>query len=88
MNAVNMQVKWLDKGIIKPSKSDFACPVVLAAKKDESRRICIDYRRFNKKIIKERFPLPIIEDQIDKLKEAKIFTSLDLKNGFLHSPRP
>lgn len=85
MNAVNTQVKeWLDKEIIKPSKSDFACPVVLANKKDGSRRMCIDYRRLNKKVIKERFPLPIIEDQIDKLKEAKMFTSLDLKNGFLH----
>lgn len=85
MNAVNTQVKeWLDKGIIKPSKSDFACPIVLADKKDGSRRMCMDYRRLNKKVIKERFPLPIIEDQIDKLKEAKMFTSLDLKNGFLH----
>lgn len=84
MDAVNTQIKWLDKGIIKPSKSDFAAPVVLADKKDGSRRLCIDYRRLNKKVIKERFPLPIIEDQIDKLKEAKTFTSLDLKNGFLH----
>ncbi|CAK1589139.1 unnamed protein product [Parnassius mnemosyne] len=83
MNAVNMRVKeWLDKGIIKPSKSDFACPVVLAAKKDGSRKMCIDYRRLNKKVIKGRFPLPIIEDQIDKLKEAKMFTSLDLNNSF------
>lgn len=75
---------WLRKGIIKPSKSDFACPTVLAHKKDGTYRVCIDFRRINKKIIKERFPLPLIEDQIDRLKEAKIFTSLDLKNGFLH----
>lgn len=85
MTAVNDQIKeWLDKDIIKPSKSDFASPIVLANKRDGSRRLCIDYRRLNKKLIKERFPLPIIEDQIDKLKEAKVFTSLDLKNGFLH----
>lgn len=85
MSAVNDQIEeWLKKDIIKPSKSDFASPIVLADKKDGSRRMCIDFRRLNKKVIKERFPLPIIEDQIDKLKEAKFFTSLDLKNGFLH----
>lgn len=84
-DVLNKQIEdWLKTGIIKPSKSDFACPTVLAHKKDGNYRVCIDYRRINKKIIKERFPLPLIEDQIDKLKEAQIFTSLDLKNGFLH----
>lgn len=82
---VNKQIdEWLDKGIIQPSKSDFASPIVLAKKKDGSFRLCIDFRRLNKKIIKERYPLPLIEDQIDRLKNAKMFTSLDLKNGFLH----
>ncbi|KAL0880685.1 hypothetical protein ABMA27_001903 [Loxostege sticticalis] len=82
---VNTQIKeWLEKKIIKPSKSEFASPIVLAGKKDGSHRVCIDYRGLNKKIIRERFPLPLIEDQIDRLKEAKVFTSLDLKNGFMH----
>jgi len=46
--------------------------------------LCVDYRQVNKKIIKDRYPLPLIEDQLDLLQGAKIFTTLDLKNGFFH----
>lgn len=81
---VNKQIEeWTEQKIIKPSNSDFASPVVLAKKKNGQYRLCIDYRRLNKKVIKERFPLPLIEDQLDRLKDAKLFTSLDLRNGFL-----
>lgn len=84
-NIVDQQIEeWTHQKIIQPSTSDFASPIVLAKKKNGQYRLCIDYRRVNKKIIKERYPLPLIEDQIDQLKEAKLFTSLDLKNGFLH----
>lgn len=48
--------------------------------------MCIDYRRLNKKIIKDRYPLPLIEDQLDRLQGAKLFPTLDLKNGFFHVP--
>lgn len=78
--------EWLDDGIIRRSQSDYSSPVVLVTKKDGSKRICIDYRQLNKKIIKDRYPLPVIEDQIDQLQAAKIFTALDLKNGFFHVP--
>lgn len=85
LNIVNKQIEeWLDQDVIKASKSEFASPIVLAKKKNGSYRLCVDYRRLNKKIIRERFPLPLIEDLLDKLKEAQLFTSLDLKNGFLH----
>ncbi|CAK1581582.1 unnamed protein product [Parnassius mnemosyne] len=85
MKVVDEQIKeWLDQKIIRPSKSDFASPVVLAKKKDGTYRLCIDYRKLNKRIVKDRFPLPLIEDQIDRLKGAKVFTTLDLKNGFMH----
>lgn len=85
LDVVNKQIiEWSDAGIIVPSKSDFSSPVVLAKKKNGLYRLCIDYRRLNKNIIKERFPLPLIEDQIDRLKHARYFTSLDLENGFLH----
>lgn len=85
LDVVNKQIdEWLTLGIIKPSKSNFASPIVLATKKNGTYRLCVDYRRLNKNIIKERFPLPLIEDQIDRLKHAEFFTSLDLKNGFLH----
>lgn len=63
--------KWLNDGIIQPSWSDFVSPVVLVKKKDGTTRMCIDYRKLNEKIIKTRYPLPIMENQIDWLQEAK-----------------
>lgn len=84
---LEQQVKdWLKEGIIQPSSSDFAVPVVPVPKKNGSLRICVDYRPINKNLIKDRFPLPIIEDQIDALQEARIFTTIDLKNGYFHIP--
>ena len=57
--------KWLDEGIIRPSVSEYASPVVLVKKKNGTTRVYVDYRKLNEKIIKTRYPLPIIEDQID-----------------------
>jgi len=57
---------------------------LLLKKKDGSLRVCIDYRKINKVIVKDRFPLPLIEDQIDQLVKARIFRTIDLKNGFFH----
>lgn len=74
--------QWLDEGIIRPSSSEYASSIVLVKKKDGSTRVCVDYRELNKKIERPRFPLPFIEDQLDQLQGAKIFTTLDLKNGF------
>ncbi|XP_072387370.1 uncharacterized protein [Diabrotica undecimpunctata] len=78
--------KWLNEGIIKPSCSDFASPIVLVKKKDGRTRICCDYRKVNKNIIRDRFPLPLVKDVLDCLKGAKIFSTIDLKNGFFHVP--
>lgn len=84
---VNNQIKeWLKDGIIKPSSSEYAVPVVPVKKKDGTTRVCVDYRPINRKIIKDRYPLPVIEDQIDALEGAKVFTTLDLANGFFHVP--
>lgn len=74
--------EWLETGIIRPSVSDYASPIV--KKRDGSMRICVDYRLLNKKIIKD--PLPLVEDQLDALQDAKIFSTLDLKSGFFHMP--
>ncbi|GFU50401.1 retrovirus-related Pol polyprotein from transposon 412 [Trichonephila clavipes] len=82
----NQIQKWLDNKVIRPSSSDYASPIVLLKKKNGSTRLCVDYRKLNRKIIKDQFPLPLIEDVIDKLHSAKIFTTLDLKNGFFHVP--
>jgi len=82
---VDKQLKeWLDDGIIRPSNSDYASTVVLIKKKNGDTKICIDFRKLNQKIIKDRYPLPLIEDQLDRLQGAKIFSTLDLKNGFFH----
>lgn len=84
---VEKQVEeWLKAGIVRPSNSDFASPIVLVRKKDNSYRMCIDYRKLNKKVIKDRFPLPLIDDILDKLHSATTFSTIDLKNGFFHVP--
>lgn len=82
---VNAQIdEWLAEGIIQPSISEYASPVVLVRKKDGAARLCVDYRHLNKKILKDRYPLPLIEDEIDLLQGALLFTTLDLRNGFFH----
>lgn len=82
---VNNQVQqWLEEGIIEPSVSEYASQVVVTKKKDGTPRVCIDYRRLNKKVVKDKFPLPLIEDVLDKLCDARVFSTLDLKNGFFH----
>ncbi|GFW30962.1 hypothetical protein TNCV_2940621 [Trichonephila clavipes] len=84
-NDVNKQIdEWLEQGIVRPSSSEYASPIVLVKKKDGTTRLCVDYRRLNRKLVKDRFPLPLIEDVLDRLQGAKVYTTLDLKNGFFH----
>ncbi|GFX56913.1 retrovirus-related Pol polyprotein from transposon 412 [Trichonephila clavipes] len=82
---VNKQIEeWLNEDIIRPSSSDYASPIVMVKKKDGSSRMCIDYRKLNQKLAKDKFPLPLIEDVLDTLQEAKVYSTLDLRNGFFH----
>lgn len=84
---VDKQIKeWLKNDIIQPSCSDYSANLVIVPKKDGSKRLCVDYRQINAKIIKDRFPMPLIEDQLDQLQTGTIFTTLDLSNGFHHVP--
>ncbi|XP_037976041.2 uncharacterized protein K02A2.6 [Plutella xylostella] len=84
---VRRQVEeWLAKEIIRPSYSEYASPLVLVTKKDGSIRVCVDYRKINQKMIKDEYPLPVIDDHIDKLSKSRVFSTLDLKNGFFHLP--
>ncbi|GFV87087.1 retrovirus-related Pol polyprotein from transposon 412 [Trichonephila clavipes] len=76
--------EWLEQRIIRPSSSKYGSPIVLVKKKDGTTRLCVDDRKLNRKLVKDRFPLPLIEDVLDKLQEAKVYTTLDLKNGFFH----
>ncbi|GFS47833.1 retrovirus-related Pol polyprotein from transposon 17.6 [Trichonephila clavipes] len=65
---VNKQIEeWLNEGIIRPSFAEYASPIVMVKKKDGSSRMCIDYRKLNQKLVKDKFPLPIIEDVLDTL---------------------
>lgn len=82
---VNAQIQeWMSEGIVRESHSDFCSPIVIVKKKDGASRLCVDYRMINQKIIKDRYPLPLIEDQLDLLQDAKVFSTLDLRNGFFH----
>ncbi|GFT46511.1 retrovirus-related Pol polyprotein from transposon 412 [Trichonephila clavipes] len=76
--------EWIKNGIVEPCSSPYASQVVVVKKKDGKSRVCIDYRRLNRKLIKDNYPLPLIDDILDCLQNAKIFTTLDLKNGFFH----
>ncbi|GFW21940.1 retrovirus-related Pol polyprotein from transposon 17.6 [Trichonephila clavipes] len=82
---VNKQIEeWLNEGIMRSSSAKYASPIVMVKKKDGSSRMCIDYRKLNQKLVKDKFPLPIIEDVLDTLQEAKVYSTLDLRNGFFH----
>lgn len=72
----------LEKGIIKPSDSPYASPIVLVKKKNGDTRMCVDYRALNKLTVRDNFPLPLIEDCLEYLNNKKVFTLLDLKSGF------
>lgn len=74
----------LARGIIRESDSPYASPIVLTKKKNKEIRLCVDYRFINKITLRENYPLPLIEDLLDRLRGKRYFTSLDLKDGFHH----
>ncbi|XP_019196080.1 PREDICTED: uncharacterized protein LOC109189913 [Ipomoea nil] len=72
----------LDKGYIHPSTSPWGAPVLFVKKKDGSMRLCIDYRELNQVTVKNKYPLPRIDDLFDQLKGAGVFSKIDLRSGY------
>ena len=72
----------LDKKFIRPSYSPWGAPVLFVKKKDGSMRMCIDYRELNKVTVKNKYPLPRIDDLFDQLQGAKVFSKIDLRSGY------
>ena len=83
LDALKKELQELtDKGYIQPSVSPFGAPVLFVPKKDGGLRLCVDYRALNKVTVHNRYPLPRIDELLDRLKGAKIFTKIDLRSGY------
>ncbi|GJV70185.1 putative reverse transcriptase domain-containing protein [Tanacetum coccineum] len=72
-----------DRGFIRPSTSPWGAPVLFVKKKDGSFRMCIDYRELNKLTIKNRYPLPMIDDLFDQLQGSSTYSKINLRSGYL-----
>lgn len=72
----------LDKGFIRPSSSPWGCPALFVKKKDDTLRMCVDYRPLNAVTIKNKYPLPRIDILFDQLSGARVFSKIDLRLGY------
>jgi transposase InsO family protein len=72
----------LDKGFIEPSKAPFASPILMAEKPGGGLRLCVDYRKLNALTRKDRYPIPLIDEVLERVSKAKFFTKLDIRQGF------
>lgn len=73
-----------DKGIIQPSTSAWASPIILVPKRDGSLRFCVDYQKLNALMKKDVYPLPRIDDILNTLGKSRYFTTLDLASRYCH----
>ena len=84
---VDKQVRdMLAQGVIEPSTSPWSSPIVMVRKTDGQFRLCIDYRKLNAVINCEAHPIPRMDDILDSLNGAKMFTTLDLRSGYHQVP--
>ncbi|GJZ48468.1 putative reverse transcriptase domain-containing protein, partial [Tanacetum coccineum] len=83
MQKLSNQLQELaDRGFIRPSASPWGASVLFVKKKDESFRMCIDYRELNKLTVKNRYPLPRIDDLFDQLQGSSVYSKIDLRSGY------
>ncbi|GJY79248.1 putative reverse transcriptase domain-containing protein [Tanacetum coccineum] len=83
MQELSNQLQELaDRGFIRPSTSPWGAPILFVKKKDESFRMCIDYRELNKLTVKNRYPLPRIDDLFDQLQGSSIYSKINLISGY------
>ena len=75
-------VDYLQREFIQPSQSPWALPILMVKKNDGSMRMCVDYRGLNAVTIKNKYPLPRIDELFDQLQGAKYFTKIDLRSGY------
>lgn len=78
--------EMLEAGVIRDSVSEYASPIILVRKKDGKLRMCVDYRMLNSITVKERYPMPIIDDEITRLSGQGFFITLDLASGYYQVP--
>ena len=74
--------EMLEKGFIRPSSSPWGAPVLFVKKKEKTQRMCMDYHSLNDVTIKNKYPLPRIEDLFDQMKGACVFSKIDLRSGY------
>ena len=87
LEEVKRQIDYLlEKGFIRPSESPFGAPILFVPKKDGGLRMCLDYRWLNRATIKNRYPLPLPEEMIDRLHAARVFSKIDLRSGYWQMP--
>ena len=80
LHELNVQLQeLLDKGFIRPNTSPWGAPVLFAKKKDKTLQLCINYRQLNRVMIKNRYPLPRIDDLFDQLRGARVYSKIDLR---------
>ncbi|GJU45072.1 putative reverse transcriptase domain-containing protein [Tanacetum coccineum] len=78
----NQLQELADRGFIRPSTSPWGAPILFVKKKDGSFRMCIDYRELNKLTVKNRYPLPRIDDLFDQLQGSSVYSKIDLRSGY------
>jgi hypothetical protein len=72
----------LEKGFIRPSSSPWGAPVIFVSKKDGTQRLCVDYHALNEVTVKNKYPLPRIDDLFDQLRGACVFSKINLRSGY------